>query len=157
MSSDQAQPNLELTSRELALHAARCMSNKGGENIVVLELPEGLRIFDYVVIANGRSERQAGTLAAEVYHFCKRHKLHHQPVEGDQGWRVVDCFDVIVHAFIEEQRGYYDLERLWPEAQALNLEKALEKLPVVEEDEGSNPETFVSVQRNLVVNCNRGL
>ena len=133
MTPDHPKTPLELTSRELALHAARCMSNKGGEEIVVLELPEGLRIFDYVVIANGRSERQAGTLAAEVYHFCKRHHIHHQPVEGEQGWRVVDCFDVIVHAFTDDQRAYYDLERLWPEATQLDVEAELERLPVVDE------------------------
>ena len=41
--NDSNEPQaLELTSRELALHAARCMLDKGGEEVAVLELPEGL-------------------------------------------------------------------------------------------------------------------
>lgn len=125
------------TSRQLALHAARCMLDKGGEAVTVLALPEGLRIFDFVVLGNGRSERQTATLADEVYHFCKRHQISHQPVEGAQGWRVVDCFDVIVHAFTTEQREYYDLDNLWPDARSLDLEAELAQLPRLD-PEGSS-------------------
>jgi ribosome-associated protein len=115
-------------SRHLALHAARKMLDKGAEELLVLELAPGQAIFDYVVIANGRSERQAGTLAAEVYHFCKRHDIARRPVEGEAGWRVVDCYDVVVHAFTEELRDHYQLERLWNDAVRVDYEAELAEL-----------------------------
>ncbi|MFW5750651.1 MAG: ribosome silencing factor [Planctomycetota bacterium] len=118
------------TPYELALHAARQMLDKGAEDLVVLHLPPSTGApFDYVVIANGRSERQAATLVAEVYHFCKRHDIKHLPVEGDAGWRVIDCMDVVAHAFVPETRAYYALEDLWPEAEPVDYAAALADLP----------------------------
>ncbi|TVR42929.1 MAG: ribosome silencing factor [Planctomycetota bacterium] len=126
---------LNCSSRQLALYAAARMLDKGGEDVAVLALVPGTRIFDYIVLASGRSERQTTTLAAEVYHFCKRHQIPHRPVEGAQGWRVVDCFDVVVHAFTEEQRAYYDLDHLWSDAETLDLARELPLLPPVDDDE----------------------
>lgn len=118
-----------MESKHIAVNAARRMLDKGGEDVVVLALPPGQAIFDYVVLGNGRSERQTATLAAEVYHFCKRHQLAHHPVEGESGWRVVDCYDVIAHAFTEEARQRYNLDRLWSEAEPLDLEAEFAAIP----------------------------
>ena len=131
--ADSLRPQIE--GRLLALYAARCMRDKGGEQIAVLALPPGRALFDFVVIAEGRSERQTATLASEVYHFCKRHQIHHQPVEGAVGWRVVDCFDVIVHAMLAPMRSYYALDELWKDAESLeDLESLLDALPSLDDE-----------------------
>jgi len=111
-------------SRQLAIQAARCAYEKGGEDIAILALPAGA-VFDYVVIANGRSERQAATLVDELYHYCKRHGIPHAGVEGEVGWRLLDCYEVVMHAFVPEARARYDLEGLWPEAERLDVDRAL--------------------------------
>ena len=68
-----------------------------------VELPDEQRLlYDYVVVATGRGERQTKTLADEVYHFCKRWSIAHFPTEGDKGWHLIDCHQVICHAFTEE-------------------------------------------------------
>ena len=46
-----------LKSRDLALHCARIIEDKGGLDLMVYELPAGPAIFDYVVITTGRSNR----------------------------------------------------------------------------------------------------
>lgn len=121
---------LELNPLELALNAARLMLGKGAEELTLLELlPEQRTLYDYVVIGNGRSDRQASTLVNEVYHFCKRHQIAHFPVEGELGWHVIDCHEVVVHGLTEETRGYYQLEQLWPGAKSIDFEALLEKLP----------------------------
>ena len=121
---------MDISPRDLALHAARLMLAKGGEDLVVLHLPDEQRgLFEYVVIANGRSERQARTLADEVYHFCKRQQVPRFPPEGDAGWRVVDCHDVVVHSFTPELRAFYRLDELWSEAERIDYEAELTDLP----------------------------
>ncbi|MHC5068674.1 MAG: ribosome silencing factor [Planctomycetota bacterium] len=120
---------MELPPRELALHAARAMLDKGAEDLIVLHLNEEQRgLFEYVVIANGRSERQARTLADEVYHLCKRQGIPYFPPEGDAGWRVVDCHEVVAHAFTPELRAFYRLDELWADAERIDVEAELAAL-----------------------------
>ena len=119
-----------MDTRELALHAARKMDQKGAQDLVVLMLPEEQRLlYDFVVIASGRSERQTKTLADEVYHFCKRWSIPHFPTEGDKGWHLIDCHQVICHAFTDELRDHYRIEQLYPEAEQLDLASGWEQLP----------------------------
>lgn len=123
----------ELDVSDLAIHACRKMYDKGAEELRLLEMPEGGALFDYVILANGRSERQVATLIDEVYHFCKRHDIPHQPVEGEAGWKLIDCFGVVVHAFTEDMRAYYDLDNLWPEAADIDVEDGLKHIPDIDD------------------------
>lgn len=116
------------SSRELALHAARLALDKGGEDLRVLELPNGHGVFDYALLVTGRSDRQVHAIVDEIYHFCKRHKVSRHPVEGESGWMLIDCIDVVVHAFSEEKRELYALDRLWPRAKDVKYERELKDL-----------------------------
>ncbi len=116
------------TARELALHAARLCLDKGADEVRVLSLPTGIGLFDFVVLATARSDRQTNAMAEDVYRFCKQHGVPHRPVEGEAGWFLVDCFDVIVHVLGAEQRLHYDLDRLWLKARDVNVEAEVKKL-----------------------------
>lgn len=117
-----------MSTHEFALHACRKMLDKGAEGVRIMKLNEENCLFDYVILANGRSERQVTTLINEVYHFCKRHDQAYHPVEGDSGWKLIDCYAVIVHAFTDEMREYYDLDHLWSDVSDIDFEKELKKL-----------------------------
>lgn len=117
------------SARDLALHAARKMLDKGAEDLVVLEIGDPQAAFDYGVIANGRSERQSRTLIDEIYHFCKRHQLSHHPVEGEAGWYLIDCIEVVAHAFTPQLRDYYQLDHLWRNARVIDHNALLTELP----------------------------
>jgi ribosome-associated protein len=119
---------MHFTSRQLALHAARLASDKGASDILVLQLPEIAGTpFDYVVLATATSDRQTNAVVEEIYHFCKRHDVSRMPVEGESGWMLIDCFDVVVHALSSEQRAHYDLDHLWPMAKAVTKWEAESK------------------------------
>ncbi len=123
----------DFSALDLAIHAARAMDMKGAEDLQILAVPPASGApFDYVVLGNGRSERQVSTLAEEVFHLCKRHDIPHRPVEGEGGWRVIDCMDVIAHAFTAELRAFYRLETLWEGAQAIDLAEAFARVPGLE-------------------------
>ncbi len=125
---------MAIPAHELALHAARKMLDKGAEELSILDVSDCGQLFDYAVIATGRSDRQTNTLVNEVYHFCKRHKVSHKPVEGDVSWFLIDCHDVIVHAFTEGTREFYDLDNLWKDAKIVDHERALTSLADIDKE-----------------------
>lgn len=104
-----------MQSRELTLAAARALDEKKGVNVMVLEVQHLTIIADYFVIASGRSANQVRALADEV--DDKLAELGETPRrrEGiNEGrWAVLDYGTVLVHVFHEQEREYYNLERLW--------------------------------------------
>ena len=106
-------------SRATAVAAAQAAAGKQASDIVILDVRELIVITDYFVIASGSSERQVRTLVEEMEKTI-RDRLDRKPVrrEGEDGWGwvLLDYVDVVVHVFSEEQREYYDLERLWRDA-----------------------------------------
>jgi ribosome-associated protein len=116
------------TTKELALHAVRLASDKGGEDIRLLQMPKGNGVCDFCVVVSGRSDRQVHAIVDEIYRFCKRHKVAHHPVEGESGWMLIDCIDVIVHAFEEDKRALYDIDNIWTLARQVAYEKDLKTL-----------------------------
>jgi ribosome-associated protein len=117
------------TARELALNCARVVDQKGGAQVVVLQQPSSAHSFDYAVLVSASSDRLTNALVEEVWHFCKRHGVQRMPVEGDTGWMLIDCFDVVVHALSEEKRAFYQLDTLWPLAKKVAWEKEVKTLP----------------------------
>ena len=116
------------TTKELALHAVRLASDKGGEDIRLLQMPKGNGVCDFCVVVSGRSDRQVHAIVDEIYRFCKRHKVPHHPVEGESGWMLIDCIDVIVHAFDEDKRALYDIDHVWTLARQVAYENDLKTL-----------------------------
>jgi len=110
------------------LHAVRLASDKGGEDIRLLQMPKGNGVCDFCVVVSGRSDRQVHAIVDEIYRFCKRHKVPHHPVEGESGWMLIDCIDVIVHAFDEDKRALYDIDHVWTLARQVAYEKDLKAL-----------------------------
>lgn len=64
------------------------------------------------------NDRQLKTVVEEVQRKAAETGRKPRRREGttDTGWMLLDYGDVVVHAFTEEQRSYYDLERLWKDA-----------------------------------------
>jgi ribosome-associated protein len=114
-------------SRATAVAAAQAAAAKQASDIVILDVRELIVITDYFVIASGSSERQVRTLVEEI-EKAVRERLDVKPVrrEGEDGWQwvLLDYVDVVVHVFNEEQREYYDLERLWRDAPRLEWEES---------------------------------
>jgi len=119
------------TARQLALHLARALDEKGAEDLTLLELPDS-QVADFVLIATGRSDRQVHAIAEEAEQFCRRHSLSHHPTEGDSGWTLLDCGDVVVHAMTDELRQFYRLERLWATAKKVDWQKDVASLPALD-------------------------
>lgn len=115
-----------MTSKEKALSLAESVRSQKGIDVRVLDLRGVASFTDLFVLATATSDRHARTLTDAVVE-CAR-KLGESPlgIEGleTSRWILVDLGDVIVHVFLEDVRAYYDLERLWDEAELVDLERA---------------------------------
>ena len=120
-----------LPTRELALHLARLLDDKGGHDVLLLALPPSA-LVDYALLVTGRSDRQVKALTDEALHFCKRQHVSHFPPEGESGWALLDCGDVVVHALSAEMRQFYRLERLWPAAKPVEWQAEAAALPRID-------------------------
>lgn len=105
-------------SRELVVTAARAAASKQGRDVVILDVRELIVITDYFLIASGTSDRQVRTIAEEVERSVKEAGLRPVRREGEREghWALLDFVDFVAHIFLEEDRQFYDLERLWADA-----------------------------------------
>jgi ribosome-associated protein len=112
-----------LTSKQLATQLGAAAVDHKGLDLRVLDLRSLSAFTDFFVLASGTSDRHVRTLAKAVAEAGRA--LGHRPfgVEGEERarWVLVDFGDVIVHLFQEEVREFYSLERLWGEAETVEL------------------------------------
>lgn len=116
-----------MTPKEMALKLAKCLDDKKGQDIKVLETGHLTTLADYFVICTATSNTQVKALSD----FCQKELKeagempHH--VEGHRGgtWLLMDYSCVVVHIFLEETRDFYDLERLWRDATPVDLTDVL--------------------------------
>ena len=106
-----------------AARAAEAAADRKAEDIGALDM-RGLTSFaDVFLLATGRSTRQVRSIADGVEAAALA--LGDKPLGiegyGEGRWILLDLGDVIVHVFQKEIRDFYDLERLWSEAPALEL------------------------------------
>jgi ribosome-associated protein len=105
-------------SRDVAIAAARAAADKQASDIVVLDVSKIIVITDHFVICSAGTQRQIRSVIDAVEASLR--DLGVKPMrregEAEAGWWLLDYVDVVVHVFGEEERAYYDLERLWSDA-----------------------------------------
>ena len=109
---------------EKAKKIVKCLDDKKGRRITLLEVGELTSISDYFVIASGGSATQVKAMADEVTDKMAEAGLTPVHIEGYHvaSWILLDYGDVVVHIFLEETREFYDIERLWIDAKQISLD-----------------------------------
>ena len=89
----------------------------------MLDLREVTSFTDYFVICSANNPRQGHAICDEIHKQLKEEGELPVSMEGyvQAEWILMDYGDFIVHVFSENARSYYDLERLWRHAKALDL------------------------------------
>jgi len=107
-----------LTGLERACLAARVSLEHKGRDIIVLDMRDITRLYDYFVIGCGNSRRQIHTMAEEIDRQLADIGDRRLSIEGYEAskWVVQDYGDVVVHLFDPATRQYYGLEDLWADA-----------------------------------------
>ena len=113
-----------------AVLIAEAAQERKADDLVGLDVRNLSSFADTFIIATGTSDRHVRSVADAVEAALKARGDPPMGIEGyDEGrWVLIDCTDVIVHIFQQEIRDHYDLERLWSDAPALELEAAAQSV-----------------------------
>jgi ribosome-associated protein len=109
---------LTLTSRQLALQAARLALSKKAEDVLLIDLRAVTNFTDFFVVCTGHSDAQLRAIADAVVEglAAAKHKVWHAEGYEVRSWILLDYVLVVVHLFLPETRQYYALEKLWGDA-----------------------------------------
>ena len=108
---------------DLARAAASAAEDKLATKIVALDVSEQLALTDIFLLASAPNDRQVNAIVDSIED--KLRELGVKPVrregERDGRWVLIDFADIVVHVQHEEERSYYQLERLWKDCPAIEL------------------------------------
>ncbi|MCL2151343.1 MAG: ribosome silencing factor [Oscillospiraceae bacterium] len=112
-----------LTPKDIVCFIINALDNKKAHSIKLLKTRDVTILADYFVICTANSSTQLKTIADEVEKVLKEKGETPLRREGDRrcGWMLIDFGCVIVHLFLKEEREYYTLERLWADAEDVDI------------------------------------
>lgn len=111
-------------SKKMASMAVDALEDRKGEDVKVLDISEISTLADYFIIAGGTNINQVQAMADNVQEVLGRAGHMTKNVEGYESgnWILLDFGDIIVHVFDNENRLFYDLERIWRDGKVINKE-----------------------------------
>ena len=112
-----------LTPQEIAYQVTKALDEKKGMNIKLLKIDKVSSLADYFLICTGTSNTHVKTLCDYAEYAMEQLGEPMLGREGHRGntWELLDYGSVVIHVFTEEARKFYDLERLWADAEQVNL------------------------------------
>lgn len=112
------------TSKEMAKIAYYALEEKKAVDIKIIEVGDITTIADYFIIANGTNTSQVQALVDSVDEALSKQGYEPKRVEGvrNSSWILMDYGDVIVHIFSEEDRLFYNLEKIWKNGKDITKE-----------------------------------
>ena len=112
-----------LSAKEVALAVTKALDEKKGLNIKLLKIDKVSSLADYFLICTGTSSTHVKTLCDYAEYTLEQLGEPMLGREGHRGntWELLDYGSLVVHVFTEEAREFYSLERLWADAEEINI------------------------------------
>ena len=112
-----------LTPKQVAYEVTKALDEKKGIDIKLLKIDRVSSLADYFLICTGTSNTHVKTLC-DYAEFTLENLG--EPLLGREGhrgnsWELLDYGTIVVHVFTDEARKFYDLERLWADAENIDL------------------------------------
>ncbi len=109
---------------ELARAAGRAADGLKATSIIALDVSEHLALTDVFVIASADNERTVDSMVREIEDALleKGVKPVRREGRGEGRWVLVDFGDIVVHVQHDDEREFYQLERLWRDCPTIDLE-----------------------------------
>jgi ribosome-associated protein len=115
---------MNLDSKELVDKVVEFIQSKKGFDITILDLRKLTAMADYFVICSASANVQVKAIADEVDKKLRKEgtKCYHREGYNSLNWVLLDYFDVVVHVFKEDVREFYNIEKLWGDADITEIE-----------------------------------
>lgn len=112
-----------LADKEIVKVVYSALDDKKGMDIKVLDISRISVMADYFFIASGSNKNQVQALADNVEEELLKRDIHCKQVEGypSGNWILMDYGDFIVHIFNNDDRLFYDLERIWKDGELIEV------------------------------------
>ncbi len=111
---------------ELIKNIVKALDEKKAEDIKIIETSELTIVADSFIVASGTSSTHVKALAGEVEDALSKLGIDPEHVEGRAtGWILIDYGTAVVHIFDKQSREYYNIERLWQDANIKTAEEIL--------------------------------
>ncbi|MDB4897598.1 MAG: hypothetical protein JWN15_3860 [Firmicutes bacterium] len=113
-------------SAHLARAAALAADDKKAKEVKILDIRSITTVADYFVICSGTSSTHIRAIADNVEGTLSQQGLALHHMEGYQNgrWILLDFGDIVVHVMHEEERQFYNLERLWGDAREVAMPRS---------------------------------
>ena len=112
-----------LSAKEVALAVTKALDEKKGIDIKLLRIDKVSSLADYFIICTGTVNTHVKTLCDYAEYTMEQLGESMLGREGHRGnsWELLDFGSIVVHVFTEEAREFYSLERLWADAEEINI------------------------------------
>ena len=111
-------------SKEMARKAFKALDDKKAKDVRILDISSVSVLADYFLIASGANKNQVQAMVDNVEEELHKAGFTPKQIEGYQtaNWVLLDYGDIIIHVFDEENRLFYDLERIWRDGTLIQAE-----------------------------------
>ena len=112
-----------LTAKEVAYEVTKALDEKKGRDIKLLRINDVSSLADYFLICTGTSNTHVKTLCDYAEHTLEQLGEPMLGREGHRGnsWELLDYGSIVVHVFTEDAREFYSLERIWADAENVDI------------------------------------
>ena len=112
-----------MTAKEVAFEVTKALDAKKGKDIKLLRIDKVSSLADYFLICTGTSNTHVKTLCDYAEYTLDQLGEPMLGREGHRGnsWELLDYGSIVVHVFTEEARQFYSLERLWADAEQVDI------------------------------------
>ncbi len=112
-----------LSAKEVAYEVTKALDSKKGMDIKLLRINEVSSLADYFLICTGTSNTHVKTLCDYAEYTLEQLGEKLLGREGHRGnsWELLDYGSLVVHVFTQEAREFYSLERLWADAEQVDI------------------------------------
>lgn len=112
-------------SKKMTKLACKALEDKKALDIKVIDIHEVSIMADYFIIASGTNQNQVQAMMDNVDEMLGRagYEMKHSEGSRTSNWILLDYGDVIIHLFDEENRLFYDLEKIWRDGKEINVEE----------------------------------
>ena len=112
-----------LTAKEVAMEVTKALDSKKGMDIKLLRISDVSSLADYFLICTGTSNTHVKTLCDYAEYTLEQLGEPMLGREGHRGnaWELLDYGTIVVHVFTQEAREFYSLERLWADAEVVDI------------------------------------